>query len=251
MTDGPSIDVLIERISARLAETDQTERAVSIKATGSPDALRYIRTRRAMPSGTRLQRIAAALECSADYLLGASDAPEPLEPKQAAIGEFSRLEMAARGYLESDLARVFSCKVSGAIAGEGHTRETELPIIWLEDIIIGNVVAPRSFNPDALRCFYNPIDYLSPVYEKLVRIYIDELGSPQPGDYVAVFLETRGSKRRPALETRDGTPLVLGRLELVSKTEIMINSLSPSVTVRLSKTRINAVRRLVSYSDLA
>ena len=67
------IDILIERIAAKLYERNLTEREASIDATGKPDALRYIRTRRAMPSAERLDKIAATLGTTADFLLGKSD----------------------------------------------------------------------------------------------------------------------------------------------------------------------------------
>jgi hypothetical protein len=62
-----------QRIGAKLYERNITEREASIDATGKPDALRYIRTRRAMPSAERLDKIAHTLGTTADYLLGKSD----------------------------------------------------------------------------------------------------------------------------------------------------------------------------------
>lgn len=65
------IDILIARIAERLEELELSERQASIAATGGPDALRYIRTRRAMPSAARLERIARVLGATPAYLLGA------------------------------------------------------------------------------------------------------------------------------------------------------------------------------------
>ncbi|MCI1143078.1 hypothetical protein MOP88_13540 [Sphingomonas sp. WKB10] len=64
------IDILVERIGAKLYERNLTEREASIDATGKPDALRYIRTRKAMPSADRLDKIAQTLGTTSDYLLG-------------------------------------------------------------------------------------------------------------------------------------------------------------------------------------
>lgn len=74
------IDTLIDRIARRLKALDVTERDASIKATGKPDALRYIRVRRAMPSADRLDAIAKALETSPEWLLARSSVP-PLPPE--------------------------------------------------------------------------------------------------------------------------------------------------------------------------
>lgn len=61
---------LVNRIQARLSVMGLTERAASMRATGQPDALRYIRTRKHMPSASRLAAIAKALETSPAFLLG-------------------------------------------------------------------------------------------------------------------------------------------------------------------------------------
>lgn len=68
-----AIDILIERIAKRLDELRISERAASIEATGSPDAIRYIRARRAMPAAPRLAAIARVLSATPSYLLGEAD----------------------------------------------------------------------------------------------------------------------------------------------------------------------------------
>lgn len=65
-----AIDILVDRIAQRVDALGITERDASIKATGKPDALRYIRVRRAMPSADRLAAIAKALETTPEWLLG-------------------------------------------------------------------------------------------------------------------------------------------------------------------------------------
>lgn len=69
------IDVLIQRIGAKLFELNLSEREASLAATGKPDAIRYIRTRRAMPSADRLDSIANTLGTTADWLLGKDGGP--------------------------------------------------------------------------------------------------------------------------------------------------------------------------------
>jgi len=67
------IDILIQRIGERLSDLEFTERGASLAATRTPDALRYIRTRRAMPSAARLASIARVLSATPEYLLGQTD----------------------------------------------------------------------------------------------------------------------------------------------------------------------------------
>ena len=67
------LEILVTRITAKLHERNLTEREASIDATGKPDALRYIRTRGAMPSAERLEKIAETLGTTPAWLLGAAD----------------------------------------------------------------------------------------------------------------------------------------------------------------------------------
>lgn len=66
---GP-IDVLIQRIALRLETLEMSERDASLRAVGKPDAIRYIRTRRAMPSAARLAALAEALQTTPEWLMG-------------------------------------------------------------------------------------------------------------------------------------------------------------------------------------
>lgn len=77
-------DELKRRIAERLATLGISERAASIKATGQPDTLRFIRTRDVMPSWQKLIQIAEALETSTDYLVGETDHPGGRELRKIA-----------------------------------------------------------------------------------------------------------------------------------------------------------------------
>ncbi|MGW8203006.1 S24 family peptidase [Sphingomonas bisphenolicum] len=82
-----AIDILIDRIARRVEALATTERDASMKATGKPDALRYIRVRKAMPSADRLTAIAKALETSPEWLLGQSMAPVSDTPVTLGIAD--------------------------------------------------------------------------------------------------------------------------------------------------------------------
>lgn len=73
MTDSATIETLADRINERLVALGLSERQASILATGQPDALRYIRTRKAMPSTERLFKIAKVLKVDPSYLWGSTD----------------------------------------------------------------------------------------------------------------------------------------------------------------------------------
>lgn len=88
MTD---VNPLLERIDQRLETLGLNDRAASMKATGKPDAIRNIRRGR-LPRADTLDRLATALMCSSDWLLGKGDdatptdtrtgpSPQPLRPQ--------------------------------------------------------------------------------------------------------------------------------------------------------------------------
>lgn len=87
------IEILIQRIAAKLHERNLSEREASIDATGKPDAIRYIRVRRSMPSAERLASLANTLGTTPEWLLGKNDGLERLETRDTVVSrdEFRRL----------------------------------------------------------------------------------------------------------------------------------------------------------------
>ena len=84
------VNALLERIDQRLAALGLNDRAASMKATGKPDSIRNIRRGR-LPRADTLDRLATALKCSSDWLLGKATEAAPGETRgfagrSAAIG---------------------------------------------------------------------------------------------------------------------------------------------------------------------
>ncbi len=65
-----TLDILRERLQAKLAELNVSAREISMAAAGQPDALRNIIKRGVMPGAERLEAIAHHLGTSSDWLLG-------------------------------------------------------------------------------------------------------------------------------------------------------------------------------------
>lgn len=84
------METLKLRIAERLRELNQTERAISLLATGKPDAIRYIRARDHLPSYDRLAQIARAMDTTPDYLLGLADDPTIIARSLAATKDEKR-----------------------------------------------------------------------------------------------------------------------------------------------------------------
>lgn len=71
-----AIDVLKERVAAKLAELNVSARQVSLVATGQPAAVRNILAKDAMPHIDRLDAIAKVLGTTSDWLLGRDSATD-------------------------------------------------------------------------------------------------------------------------------------------------------------------------------
>lgn len=88
---------LARRVGLRVVDLGMSERAASLKSTGQPDTLRFIRMRGVMPSFAKLVQIAEALETTVDYLTGRTEHAVRTEPVQpiartavSDVGEFAR-----------------------------------------------------------------------------------------------------------------------------------------------------------------
>ena len=93
MTD---VNPLLERIDQRLLALGLNDRAASMKATGKPDAIRNIRRGR-LPRADTLDRLATALACSSDWLLGKGDGAAAPEWRTPSRSDPARDERGLRG----------------------------------------------------------------------------------------------------------------------------------------------------------
>ncbi len=132
-------EILMQRIGAKLHEIGLTEREASMAATGKPDAIRYIRTRNAMPAASRLQAIAKVLNTTPEWLLGEdgaierTDAPPPVTPE--ALQKLARdlpIYGTALGAeydfanLEGDLVAIEQTEINMAVVYDYAPRPTAL-----------------------------------------------------------------------------------------------------------------------------
>lgn len=204
------IDYLIQRVAERLIAVGKSERQASLDATGSPDALRYIRTRRAMPSPPRLRAIAEELNTSEDYLLGRTGKSAPphrpltagdllgdpdliakeIVRKQDEWSEKNQRLRARHIELPEDVP-VFSADVKFNVSGIPEDDEW-----WISEgmsIMLGVSIdsfkrLPKLFNSENVYGFYMPGISMRPIFEAGSPVLVDGKRNPSPGDFALVYI---------------------------------------------------------------
>lgn len=72
-----SIDIFLSRIDQILAETGETDRALSMRVSGKPDLIRTVRTKRHLPGNRNMALLTQGIGVSSDWLMGRSDVRAP------------------------------------------------------------------------------------------------------------------------------------------------------------------------------
>lgn len=82
-----------DRIKGRLDALGMTRAALAMRSGVSISTIDYYTNHKSMPTGYNIVRIAAALQCSTDYLLGVTDEFNPTvdQPSAARAVEASKL----------------------------------------------------------------------------------------------------------------------------------------------------------------
>lgn len=236
-----TIDILIERITAKRIEKNLSEREVSIDATGKPDAVRYIRTRRAMPAGDRLDAIARTLGTSADWLLGKTD-----------NGAFAEGEAPA---FTPDALRKLpkTLPILGTALGadlDFCTADGDFVAIEQTEL---NMSAPRDYmaRPTALaanRDWYVIIvagTSMQPRHDEGRRLLVDGKTPPGRGDDVVVQLKT------PIGDDGDAEVTAVLVKQLVRKKAgaVVLKQFTPEVEFEVPNDRIHAIHKITPWDD--
>ncbi len=202
------------RIVTRLAELKLSERQASLAATGRPDAIRYIRTRKHWPSASRLAQLAKALKTTPAYLMGAETEPgQALEARE----EFEWVHRGAHELKKADDSEPTEvipiyATVQKFIVGDPFKRE-----LWEDD---GGLILDRLEEvnfckcPPLLRNKSNLYGIYLPDYSRSGTqvVLVDPNNAPQSRDEVVVYLSETMTSISPDL----GEPIMVSRLSTQS-----------------------------------
>lgn len=87
---------------------------LAAKAGLQPAAISHFETGARRPSFDNLQRLAAALDVSTDYLLGRADSPEPVASTDPAFKDYQRLSEHDRQMVQTMIAHMSQRQGSGS-----------------------------------------------------------------------------------------------------------------------------------------
>ncbi len=225
-----------------------TKRNLSMRATGTPDAVREIE-RGKMPSAERLRRIAQELKTTPEILMSegpVNDKEAPAPKSDVALAE------GLMPYVSERKAR--SLAVYGTALGhnlkigdDGTMVEVEQTIVEPNNII-QYVDCPRFLEGvDTAYALYIQGDSMWPRYEQGDMVVVDPRRPPAPGEDVIVQLH--GEEERS-----DGGPHIacalIKRLIRRSGGYVELRQFNPDTIFRIEARRVHSIHRVVPLADL-
>lgn len=228
---------MLDRVDERLSALNLSERKASLSATGKPDMIRDMRRGR-HPISARLSALAATLECSADYLSGASD------NLGGTPGE------GIRSLVPEPQAMLLDIPVYGTALGadaEYATYADGKVAIEQIDLNTGEVVdrfrrPPNLLHRRDIYGLYVAGDSMDPAYESGQGILIDPKKPASTRDYVVVYLRDR--------EDGDSAAgVLLKRLVRRSASFVELQQYNPPATFKLDARLYKEVHRVMPWDE--
>ncbi len=221
-------DDLKSRVRERLAEIGKTPRAASVDAGLHPDTIRNVlRERSVKPRADSLAKLAQALDCSVDWLIGGDAHPEP-EP--APPGLWETADLPSRAAMPRDVP------VLGTAAGSARGA------FQLDTAAIDYVRRPPAIGASRdIYALYVVGSSMSPRFEEGELIYVSERRPARIGDYVVV----------QTVSPEDGTVEAWCK-RLLRRTDdtLVLEQLNPLDEIHLPAGRVRAVHRILTLNEL-
>lgn len=237
-------EILIERIDARLAEIGKTRYWLSKEITdgAGATAIRDIDRRKSMPAGDRLERIAAELGTTTDWLLGRSANPDPVRSEVTLSDKHidwrgpDRAEPGIPLVGTGDCADLEVCDDSGAMIQierssfdpDHHVRMLQRP--------------PALRGQTDLYAIYFHGESMEPRFEAGEVGIVDPRRPVRSGDYVLVQLNGG--------ESDDVVSVLAKRLVRQNAREIVLEQFNPAVSFSVPKSKVTRVHRILQQTEL-
>jgi hypothetical protein len=235
-------------IAQERARTNESERAFSLRVSGTPDMIRKARDNHALPRSQRLGQIADALHLTVDQLLGRSGVPGGDEPPRVieiapapGVGDVGRTfrrapqDLPVRG---TALGHNIKFEENGAAAIE--------VTIFQPGEVLHYVARPPALtgNPDAY-AIYVQGDSMYPAHkEGALRVVNPRVGVRVTDD---VVVQLRGE------DGDDGEAIVSVLIKTLVKRSasfVELEQLNPHMRFRVPVERIAAIHRVMDLADL-
>lgn len=238
---------------ARAANGGESDRALSIRLTGSPDTVRKVRATRKLPGTTKLRRIAEGLGLSMDQLAGrvpastAGDAPTPLFPRVEAvpadIGDVSRAFRQMPGGLP-----VYGTALGHNIKFDDEgSADIEVTLYEPTNAILYVARPPALMGVDEAYGFYVQGESMAPAHKDGVLRFANPRAPIRVTDDVVVQL------RAPIDDGENGEEVVSVLVKTLvrrSASYITLEQLNPHHRFNVPTDRVAAIHRVMEMDDL-
>jgi transcriptional regulator with XRE-family HTH domain len=233
------IDILKERVSAKLAELNVSAREISLAATGQPGAIRNILGKNAMPAIDRLDAIAKELGTTSDWLLGREDAIERTFPVEGSISPeaFRRLPKTLPIYGSALGAELEYSDEAGVVV---RVEQTEVHMTEALDFMarpIGVTGRPDLYVVEVAG------HSMEPRYDSGRRVLVDPKRSPGVGDDVVVQL------RGPTFDGEEVRHVLIKQLVRRRPGAVLLRQFNPDATFAVPNEQVAAVHRVMPWDE--
>lgn len=238
MSEPPKIEMLIQRIGAKLFERNLSEREASIDATGKPDALRYIRTRKAMPSSDRLERIAATLGTTSNWLLGGDDLSSSPGPELPTLSDLRKLPRNLPIYGTALAADIEFFTVDGFPMAVEQT--------------VANMADPTDYMPRPTALAGKSHMYvivvsghsMEPRFDAGRRVLVDGKRPPRIGDDVIIQL------RAPIDDGEEVSAVLIKQLVRQKAGTVILRQFNPATDFEIATSQIVHIHTVLPWEDV-
>lgn len=233
------IEILQERVSAKLSELNVSAREISLAATGQPAAIRNILAKNAMPSIDRLDAIAAQLGTTSDWLLGREDGIE------RSFNEDQPIQPEALRRLPKTLP------IYGSALGADIEFGDEKGVVVKVEQTEVHMSSPIDFMARPIGVTGRPDLYvvevsghsMEPRYDSGRRVLVDPRRSPGVGDDVVVQL------RGPTFDGEEIRHVLIKQLVRRRPGVVVLRQFNPDIFFEVPNEQIGAVHRVMPWDE--
>ena len=233
-----TLDILRERVQAKLIELNVTAREISMAAAGQPDAIRNIIKRGVMPGAERLEAIAEHLGTTSDWLLGREQGIERTFPTDTIKPEALRR-------LPKTLP------IYGTALGANLEFDDDGGLIVLVEQTEVHMSAPLDFMARPIGVTGRPDLYvvevsghsMEPRHDPGRRLLVDPRRTPGIGEDVVVQL------RGPTFDGEEIRHVLIKQLVRRRPGAVVLRQFNPLVEFAVPNEQVSSVHRIMPWDE--
>lgn len=233
-------DQIYRRIEEKREAAGLSPRALSIQATGKPDAIRDMKRRGSAPGVTTLTRIAEVLGTTTDWLLGQTDSPE--QPRSEVSFRDAPVPFSSAG---GDGIPLVGTAWGDDLAVEGMAGEPyQVERLLLEvDHTVRLVYRPPALwaAREAYAIYFHGTS-MEPRFRQGDVGVVDPRRPPSPGDDVVVQLNDGTGD--------DVVTVLVKQLVRTNAQFVELRQFNPAVSFRIPRRQVTRLHRIVPLAEL-